>query len=227
MKRRGTKPRPSHNSFAGTFLMPRLLLTAIVTFGLLGVSHGLFAEEPAAEAPLTETEKRLQKDIQTLDMAMLEADSETALKLLHPKPFDRRIGSREEFSKGLKQAKKALGGLKMFKPEFSFAFPNRPIFVEGKQHQFAIVPVETQIRMVGGIVKSESFYIGIREENDDTWRYLDGTKLEQEDIQKLFSDFPVEQPLPLVKNSTQIKEEEFESLLPKMPTPPEDLKLPK
>ncbi|GAA4438994.1 hypothetical protein [Bremerella cremea] len=207
--------------------MPRLLLAASFTFGLLIFSHGLFADEPAAEAPLTETEKQLQNDVQTLTTALLEADSETALKLLHPKPFDRRIGSREEFTKGLKKAKEALGRIKLFKPEISVAFPKRPIFVEGEQHQFAIVPIETQVKMLGGIGKSESFLIGIREEKDDTWRYLDGTKLEQEDIQKLFSDFPVEQPLPLVKNSTQIKEEEFESLLPKMPTPPEDLKLPK
>lgn len=135
--------------------------------------------------------------------------------------FERRIGSKEAVREGLAKAKMAIENLEKLIGKFDTKvdFVEHVIFVDGKEHQFAIVPLRTTVDSKLTTSVMHTYYVGIRDDEMSDWKYIDGTQLDQEEIQDYFSDFPTEQPLPLIKKSTKEKPGAFDKMLP-LPTPP-------
>lgn len=186
---------------------------------LIGVST-LSADDKDDAKKFSPEETQIHEDIRNAVIAGQRGDADTLFKYAHPRMFERRIGSKEATRETLGKVKEAREGLQKllgkFEPEVRFE--EHVIFVEGKEHQFAIVPVTWSVDTKFMTSEMNTFYLGIRDDAKSDWKYMDGTKLDQEDIQDYFSDFPTKQPLPLVKNKNKEKPGAFDKAFP-LPTP--------
>ena len=75
-------------------------------------------------------------------------------------------------------------------------FPDDPTFVSGEEHDFVLVPTLSAYKLGGLRIESRAFLLGIRPRGGGKWTYVDGEQFEDENVQQLFPDFPLDQPLP-------------------------------
>ncbi len=75
-------------------------------------------------------------------------------------------------------------------------FPEDPTFVSGAEHDFVLVPTLSAYRIGGQRIESRAFLLGIKPRGGGKWTYVDGEQFEDENVQQLFPDFPMDQPLP-------------------------------
>ena len=70
-------------------------------------------------------------------------------------------------------------------------------FVKGEKNKYAIVNTLTEMQTPEGLVRSESFQLGI-EVAPGKWQFVDGSQA-QAAIKKYFTDFPATEKLPEIK----------------------------
>ena len=78
----------------------------------------------------------------------------------------------------------------------SIEFVGSPYFAESEKNQFAMVPTKIIISTKQGRVENTGFIFGQRARNTDKWGYLEGNKLNNQNIRELFPDFPQGSSLP-------------------------------
>lgn len=197
---------------------PAFLSLMICSF-LLGTA---FSEEKEASQPLTPKETQIRKDIQAMLAASMKGDGKTYVQYIHPKTFERRIGSKEETIKQIEKAKGAIEKVEKFlgEPfEIDPKFTKRATFLQTEKHEFAIVPVEIVTDSGFATVEVGNFILGIREGEQTAWKYMDGSKLDQRAIHDYFADFPIDQPLPQVETKTKPKEGGFDDFMDRVDSP--------
>ncbi|MBX3441466.1 MAG: hypothetical protein KF774_03605 [Planctomyces sp.] len=99
--------------------------------------------------------------------------------------------AREGFSSFLQEIRDS--GLKVE----SVSLPSTPRFFSTPYRHFAIVPMRAVFQTADGRVRSDFFILGCRDRRTADWGYIEGARLDDEDLRDLFEDFPSEAPLPV------------------------------
>ena len=205
------------------FLKVLIGLAAILLLANIPPSK-LLADEAVAPAKISAEEKQIRQDLETWMKSVMDADEKTFFEFAHPRPFERRIGLKEETARQMKAGKEAFAKMEEFirgKFDLQIEFPQPAIFIKSSVHEFAIVPCVIIVDTKVVLSKTHTFQLGVREIGEKKWKYLDGTKLDQGDIRDYFEDFSKEQPLPLVKTESEqtAKGEDLRKLLNLPPLP--------
>ncbi|MEO7412854.1 MAG: hypothetical protein ABIZ81_05810 [Opitutaceae bacterium] len=87
--------------------------------------------------------------------------------------------------------------LKLVRQEFVPPFR----FIQGAKYRYVIVPTLTELRAPNGLMRSQSFQLGI-EVSPGSWQFVDGAQVTRPLIAKYFSDFPANEKLPENRRET-------------------------
>jgi hypothetical protein len=150
--------------------------------------------EPAADKEV----ELVQGQIQELMAAVFKADVDTVLKYTHPMVVG-ALGGRAIAAKVLKPSldKLLADGVKLEE----FTFPAPPIFLKGTEHEFVIVPTKMIMDVNGTRVQSLNYQFGARAVGETQWLYIEGSKVNQKNVVKFFSDFPKDHQLPTTERT--------------------------
>ena len=90
---------------------------------------------------------RIQADAAHCATALFSGDLNGLLELTHPKLIEAAGGeesAREQWQKVIRHSK-----LISSNPNFETSFPTDPIFLQGEEHEFVIVPIRVEVRREG------------------------------------------------------------------------------
>jgi hypothetical protein len=71
-----------------------------------------------------------------------------------------------------------------------------PEFLEGGGRRLAIVPTLTIVSANGQRVESLNFQLGVLEAGSTSWKYVEGSRINKENVQVLFPGFPQDYEFP-------------------------------
>jgi hypothetical protein len=147
---------------------------------------------------------KIEEQARVLCKAYLDADWEKLVAMTHPRVIEIAGGK----DKTVDLAKKVANQLKIqgfaFK-DFKVGKAETPV-VSGKT-VYAVVHTSLVLSTFGSTLQSESFLLAISGDAGKTWKFVDGTGLEDPDKRKrFFSDLPTELKLPEPKEPTVIKQ---------------------
>ena len=152
----------------------------------------------AAAGPVLSEESKLrlepvQRDVQELSEAMYRGDLDTILGFTHPKII-KMLGGREAVRSVIEQGLKPILASGMTLEAFSF--PSPPKYVEGKERRFAIIPTLSIMAVKGQRIESLNYQFGVLEPGAAGWTYLEGSRINQENVRAFFPDFPADYSFP-------------------------------
>ena len=139
--------------------------------------------------------RQIKVDIRRIGEAVWEEDHETVLSMTHPILFQKaggRVNARNSLQEMILEYQKL--GLKFD----SFELVREPEFLETESNQYVIVPTRTIVLYKDERVELYSFQLGAKSKTDSQWKYLDGSKLTQDNIRIFFHDFPDDFEFPIV-----------------------------
>lgn len=160
---------------------------------LAAVSALLFAAAPAAAESARE---RVQADVRILIEALYAGDASTVLGFTHPLVL-REMGGEVAARASVEQALAQISLLDL-KLE-SLRFPSKPDLMKGEGREFAIVPTLVVLRAGEQRVESLNFQLGVKEPDTSSWKYLEGSEIDQQKVQMLFPGFPVHYEFPQIR----------------------------
>ena len=148
------------------------------------------ATEPIRQ--LTDAE-RVQQDVRIVITGVYSADIDTVLSYTHPKIIT-MMGGQDQAKSTLKSAlaQLASSGIQIE----SLVFPEDPKLLKTHAHDFAIVPTKLIVSAQGKRIESLNFQFGIREIGAKTWTYIEGSRINKENVRQLFPDFPTNYEFP-------------------------------
>jgi len=137
----------------------------------------------------------VQQDIKKLTQAVFSGDVETILGFTHPTVVA-MLGGRDAARATLQQSSDQFvnGGVALE----SLTFPGPPDFIAVEDRRFAIVPILTIMSIDGQRIEIFSFQIGVREPGATDWTYVDGIRINGQNVGTLFPDFPSDYDFPEV-----------------------------
>jgi len=153
-------------------------------------SSSAAADEPFDEQVNTEI---VQEDVRTLLEASYSGDVKTVLHYSHPAIIDMMGGAAKAevlVTEILSKAQEV--GLQ----SESLTFPETPTFLETDQHHFAIVPTLSIMSANGQRVESLNFQFGIKDKGSESWKYMEGSRVESHNLLRFFPDFPADYTFP-------------------------------
>lgn len=136
---------------------------------------------------------RIQADAARCAVAIFSGDIDGLLALTHPRLIEASGGeesARQKLQQVILQTKLTSSNTKIEK-----SFPAEPVFLQGKEHEFVIIPLRLEVRRDGiRPIEHRLFPIGIRRIGQEHWGYTDGSS--RESITTLFPDFPSDYEIP-------------------------------
>lgn len=139
--------------------------------------------------------KRVQDDVKKISHALFGGDVDTVLRYTHP-VIVKMIGGDDAARQGIQ---KAIGQFTELDMRIeSFEFPMEPTFIENKGSRFAIVPTLLVVSANGQRVESSNFQLGVFDNITKHWHYVEGSRVNQKNLQTLFPDFPEDFEFPPV-----------------------------
>jgi len=170
-----------------------LLLVTIVFLTASALSQEKIADSPASKRD--ERVTSVQTDVLTNIKAVYAADIETVVGYTHSKVIE-LMGGEEKMKVALQQA---LGQIKSkgMKIE-TLHFPADPTFLTGTANEFVIVPTKMIISAGGQRVESLNYQFGVRANGEKSWKYIEGSRINRENVGTLFPDFPTDYKFPPV-----------------------------
>jgi hypothetical protein len=136
---------------------------------------------------------RVQADVKALLQALYAGDVDTVLRYTHPTIVERQGG--EEPTRGaIQHAVSTLTGAGMRLE--SLAFPKPPEFIEAPGQRFVVVPTLSIVAANGQRVESLNFQLGALDTDSAQWRYVDGSRVNEQNVQLLFPGFPAGYTFP-------------------------------
>lgn len=152
----------------------------------------LMPSSEAASQPAVDS-ARVQEDVKTLIYALHDGDVDTIIRFTPPKVI--------EMSGGVDTMKHVLQSVSQGLREMGtqiqmFTFPEPPTFLEGGGRRFAVVPTLQLLTAKGQKVESLNFQLGILEQGGTQWVYVEGSRLNKQNIQTLFPGFPADYAFP-------------------------------
>jgi hypothetical protein len=156
--------------------------TAVALFGPVASIH------PQAVVPV-------QQDVIDLSKAVFEGDIDTIVRFTHPAVVE-LAGGEGPLRQTLKDALQtfASAGMKLE----SLSFPSGPTFLEGGGHRFVVVPTLSVTVVNGQRVESLNFQIGSFDKTASRWTYIEGSRLNSDNVQLLLPGFPQDFEFPSI-----------------------------
>jgi hypothetical protein len=147
---------------------------------------------PPDKKPLSDVEV-VQADVRKNANAVYQGDIDTVLAYTHPKI----IGMMG----GVTRAKTVLTGTlsqiqTMGMTLESLTFPAEPTFLKSDANHFVIVPTKSIVVAAGQRLESLNYQFGIRAVGTTNWTYIEGSRINQENVGTLFPDFPADYEFP-------------------------------
>lgn len=145
-----------------------------------------------AESTKKESE-RVQLQVRAIQTAVYKGDIEGVLKYTHPKVID-ALGGPEKTREILHDVLKGFLAKGVRMDEFKIAA--EPTFVQGTTHEFVIVPTRAIIGIGETRIESSNFQLGIKPLGKGDWTYVEGSRINQGNVNSWFPDFPKDVALP-------------------------------
>ena len=139
--------------------------------------------------------ERVQNDVRAMIEALYRGDAAAVLQLTHPTVIQSMGGSdaaRSATEEALQQI--SLVGVKLE----SLSFPRKPEFMQGSGREFAIVPTLIVLAASGQRVESSNFQLGVKDSVSSDWKYVEGSRIDQQSVQSLFPGFPISYEFPKI-----------------------------
>ena len=135
----------------------------------------------------------VQRDVCTILAAVYDADIDLVFEYTHPRVIE-LLGGQEnakvEFSALLSKLKSS--GMKLE----SLTFPTSPTFLNSETNEFVIVPTLSIIAVGETRVESLNYQVGHREIGTSKWTYIEGSRINQQNVKEFFLDFPLDFKFP-------------------------------
>jgi hypothetical protein len=149
-------------------------------------------EQPAERDPQSE-DKTVQADVNEMLDATYTGDADTLLGYTHPKIVE-MLGGEAQAKATLETA---LANIQSSGMELeSLEFPQAPTFLETDEHRFAIVPTLSVISVNELRAESLNYQFGVQEQGATDWKYIEGSRINQDNVRSLFPDFPADYKFP-------------------------------
>ena len=159
--------------------------SALVAFICLAAS--------ASPAQAKDESQQVQEDVRTIIHAVYDGDLDAVLRFTHPKVIEMQGGEAATRS-AVEQAVQQLKAMGMHIE--SLSFPKPPEFLEGGGRRFVIVPTLSVIVMGDQRAESLNFQLGVLEPRATHWVYVEGSRVNRENVQSLFPGFPEDYEFP-------------------------------
>ena len=178
------------------FLMPAIALALMPALTACDSS----ASKKARSQPSSPTNvaarrdiPRIQADAARCAIAIFSGDIDGLLALTHPRLIEASGGeesARQAWQQAILRSKLASSNTRV-----ETSFPAEPVFLQGKEHEFVVIPLRVVVNRDGvKPVEQRLFPIGIRRFDQDSWGYTDGAS--SESMTMLFPDFPGDFEVP-------------------------------
>lgn len=152
----------------------------------VGAAEGLFS------AP------HVQKNVSENDRALFSGDVDTVINFTNPRMIE-IMGGREAARKQI--AESLMGPIKATNMELiSLTFPQPPVFLNGGGNHFVVVPTLSVVRFpkTENKIESLNFYVGILDTTSQSWKYLDGSRINEQSRIMFLPGFPPDFKLPQI-----------------------------
>jgi hypothetical protein len=134
---------------------------------------------------------RVQADVKALLQALYAGDVDSVLRYTPPTVVEMQ-GGVEPTRGAIEHAVSTLtsAGMRLE----SLSFPKPPEFIEGQGRRFVVVPTLSIVAANGQRVESLNFQLGVLDSTQ--WRYADGFRITDQNVQTLFPGFPAGYTFP-------------------------------
>ena len=160
-----------------------------ITLTICALTNNAVADAPTDQnAAIAQVQADVRKNVE----AAYSGDIDTILKYTHEKVLT-MMGGPEKARAALAEGMKKIlsSGLKVEK----FEFPSPPIFLNGTENEFVIIPTHSIIMVGTQRVESTNYQLGIRKigtvpSNLPQWTYMEGSRINTTNVYQFFPDFP-------------------------------------
>lgn len=142
---------------------------------------------------LRSDEVLVQQDVRKMMAAVYASDVDTVLSFTHPKIIE-LMGGKDRARSTLRTAFSQIESRNM-KLE-SLVFPEAPTFLNTDMNRFVVVPTKSVVSARGQRVESVNFQFGIQANGTKAWKYVEGSRINQQNVGSLFPDFPSDFEFP-------------------------------
>ena len=129
----------------------------------------------------------VQADVLTIQNAVYQGDVEVVLGYTHPKIIE-MMGGRTHAKAGLQTALSKAQAQEVTLE--SFDFPDDPTFLRTDENHFVIVPTKSIITVNNQRIESLNYQFGIKTVGSSKWTYIEGSRINIQNVRILFPDFP-------------------------------------
>jgi hypothetical protein len=139
------------------------------------------------------TRALVQSDVKSMQDALYNGDVDTLLGYTHGPSL---LADREQAKMALKQFAQD-ARVRNRKVE-SFSFPGPPDVLQVGDRRFAVVPTLTVISERDQRVERLHFQLGVLEPGAESWKYVDGSRINASTVHTYFPTFPADYQFPKV-----------------------------
>jgi hypothetical protein len=176
-------------------------LTVLIALLCIGCTTPARSPSPARASGVASTSTAeisgeaaaVQRDVEGIVRAIYRGDVDTVMHSTHPNVI-RLMGGPDVARKSLDAicAQVAKSGMTLE----SFSFPEAPRFFAAGGTRYVYVPTRSVVSMNGKRFESLNFQLGVLDPGASHWTYLEGSRLNPQNIQRLLPGFPDDQPFP-------------------------------
>lgn len=168
------------------------MLRYLIRAALLALLLTLAARPGLAQTANLDLEP-VQQDVKELNAAIYRGDIDAILRFTHPKAIE-MLGGQDAARAALEQG--LLPALEAGMTLETLTFPSPPEYLRGQDRRFVIVPTLSVMSFQGERIESLNFQFGVLESGIQGWSYLEGSRVNKENVQSLFPDFPADYTFP-------------------------------
>lgn len=156
-------------------------------------SFGVFFLVTNARADESHKVEKILNDVKQIVNSVYSNDVDTVISYTHKKIIE-VMGGKETAKKLTTEslAKFAAMGMSIKALEF----PSTPKFIQSSENEFVLVPTLSVIEANGQKIESLNFQLGIKELSSDDWKYVEGSRINKQNVNQFFPDFPTDVEFP-------------------------------
>lgn len=136
----------------------------------------------------------VQSDVRKMVAAIYSGEVDTTISFTHPQILQSmggQIQAKSALTNMFSQTKRL--GLNLE----SMEFPVDPTFLKTPLHDFVIVPTLSRVVSAKGQrAESLNYQFGIRDTGSVSWKYMEGSRINQGNVRTYFPDFPTDFVFP-------------------------------
>ena len=139
--------------------------------------------------------KKTQEDVRKVSSFVYANDVETTFSYTHKKIIE-MMGGYEVAKKLISEALAKFSGTGIKVESLEFSSP--PQFFKSSLNEFVFVPTLTVISMNGQKIESLNFQLGMRDLSLIDWKYVEGSRINKQNVHQFFPDFPADIDFPQI-----------------------------